>query len=54
MLHTNIIHNTIAPMDTELDSHGDNLTVFLANVQDRVHHFNWQILITIPLNDGTT
>ena len=28
--------------------------MFLVNLRDRVHRFNWQILITIPLNDGTT
>ena len=32
-----LYNKAIAPMDTKLDGHANNLAVFLANVRDRVH-----------------
>ena len=42
------------PNTGAIDSEADNLAVFLASVRDRARRFNWQRLITVPIDDGTT
>ena len=32
----------------------DNLAIFLASVHDQARCFNWQCLIMVPIDDGTT
>ena len=51
---TKLYNKAISPLDTKFDGEADNLTVFLASVRDRARRFNWQRLITVPIDDGTT
>ena len=45
---------TIAPLEEKFDREVDNLAVFLMSVRDRARRFNWHLLITVPIDDGTT
>ena len=51
---TKLYNKAIAPLDTKFDGEADNLAVFLVSVRDRARRFNWQQLITVPIDDGTT
>ena len=51
---TKLYNKAISPLDTKFDGEADNLAVFLASVRDRARRFNWQRLITVPIDDGTT
>ena len=51
---TKLYNKAISPHDTKFDGEADNLAVFLASVRDRARRFNWQRLITVPIDDGTT
>ena len=51
---TKLYNKAISPLDTKFDGEADNLAVFLASVRDRARRFNWQWLITVPIDDGTT
>ena len=51
---TKLYNKAIAPLDAKFDGEADNLAVFLASVRDRARRFNWQRLITVPIDDGTT
>ena len=51
---TKLYNKAISPLDNKFDGEADNLAVFLASVQDRARRFNWQRLITVPIDDGTT
>ena len=51
---TKLYNKAISPLDTKFDGETDNLAVFLASVRDRARRFNWQWLITVPIDDGTT
>ena len=48
-----LYNKAITPLDTKFDGQADNLAVFLASVRDRAHRFNRQLLLTIPLANGT-
>ena len=45
---------TIAPLEEKFDREVDILAVFLMSVRDRARRFNWHLLITVPIEDGTT
>ena len=49
-----LYNKAIMPMGNKFDGHANNLAVFLASVRDRSQRFNWQMLLMIPLADGTT
>ena len=51
---TKLYSKAIAPLEEKFDGEADNLAVFLASVRDRARRFNWQRLITVPIDDGTT
>ena len=51
---TKLYNKAISPLEGKFDGEADNLTVFLASIRDRACHFNWQRLITVPIDDGTT
>ena len=51
---TKLYNKAISPLDTKFDGEADNLAVFLMSVRDRARRFNWQRLITVPIDDGTT
>ena len=51
---TKLYNKAISPLEEKFDGEADNLAVFLASVRDRAHRFNWQRLITVPIDDGTT
>ena len=51
---TKLYNKAISPLDTKFDGEADNLAVFLASVRDHARRFNWQRLITVPIDDGTT
>ena len=51
---TKLYNKAISPLDTKFDGEADNLAVFLASIRDRARRFNWQQLITVPIDDGTT
>ena len=51
---TKLYSKAILLLEGKFDGEADNLAVFLASVRDRAHHFNWQWLITVPIDDGTT
>ena len=51
---TKLYNKAISPLDTKFDGEADNLAVFLASVRDRAHRFNWQRLIAVPIDNGTT
>ena len=51
---TKLYNKAISPLEEKFDGEADNLAVFLASVRDRARRFNWQRLITVPINDGTT
>ena len=51
---TKLYNKAISPLDTKFDGEADNLAIFLASVRDRARRFNWQRLITVPIDDGTT
>ena len=51
---TKLYNKAILPLEGKIDGEADNLAAFLVSVRDCAHHFNWQRLITVPINDGTT
>ena len=51
---TKLYSKAILPFESKFDGEADNLAVFLASVRDRARRFNWQRLITVPIDDGTT
>ena len=51
---TKLYNKAISPLKEMFDGEADNLTVFLATVHDRARRFNWQRLITVPIDDGPT
>ena len=51
---TKLYNKAISPLEGKFDGEADNFAVFLASVRDCARHFNWQWLITMPIDDGTT
>ena len=51
---TKLYNKAISPLEGKFDGEADNLAVFLASIRDRACRFNWQWLITMPIDDGTT
>ena len=51
---TKLYNKVISPLEEKFDGEADNFAVFLASVHDRARRFNWQRLITVPIDDGTT
>ena len=51
---TKLYNKAISPLEGKFDGEADNLAVFLASVRDPARRFNWQRLITVPIDDGTT
>ena len=51
---TKLYNKAISPLEGKFDGEADNLAVFLASVCNRARRFNWQWLITVPIDDGTT
>ena len=51
---TKLYNKAISPLEEKFDGEADNLAVFLTSVHDRARRFNWQRLITVPIDDGTT
>ena len=51
---TKLYNRAISPLEGKFDGEADNLAVFLASVRDRARLFNWQLLITVPIDDGIT
>ena len=51
---TKLYNKAISPLEGKFDGEADNLAVFLASVRNRARRFNWQRLITVPINDGMT
>ena len=51
---TKLYNKAISPLEEKFDGEADNLAVFLASVHDRARLFNWQRLIMVPIDDGTT
>ena len=51
---TKLYNKAILPLEGKFGGEADNLAVFVASVRDHARHFNWQWLITVPINDGTT
>ena len=51
---TKLYNKAISPLDTKFDGEADNLAVFRVSVRERACRFNWQRLITVPIDDGTT
>ena len=49
-----LYNKAISPLEHKFDGEADNLAVFLASVRDHARRFNWQRLITVPIDDGTT
>ena len=50
---TKLYNKAISPLIEKFNSEAHNLVVFLASIHDRDHRFNWQRLITVPIDDGT-
>ena len=51
---TKLYNKAISPLEGKFDGEANNFAVFLASVRDRARRFNWQRLITVPINDVTT
>ena len=55
---TKLYNKAISPLEEKFDGEADNLAVFLAvflaSICDRARRFNWQRLITVLIDDGTT
>ena len=51
---TKLYNKAISLLEEKFDGETDNLAVFLASVRDRARRFNWQRLITVPIDDVTT
>ena len=51
---TKLYSKAILPLEEKFDGEADNLAIFLAIIHDRARHFNWQCLIMVPIDDGTT
>ena len=51
---TKLYNKAISPLESKFDGEADNLAVFLASIRDHARRFNWQWLITVPFDDGTT
>ena len=49
-----LYNKAISPLEGKFDGEADNLAVFLASIRDHARHFNWQWLITMPIDDGMT
>ena len=49
-----LYNKTISPLKEKFDGEADNLAIFLASIRDRARCFNWQCLIMVPIDDGTT
>ena len=51
---TKLYNKAISPLEEKFDGEADNLAIFLASVRNRARCFNWQCLIMVPIDDGTT
>ena len=51
---TKLYNKAISPHEEKFDGEADNLAVFLASFRDRARRFNWQRLVMVPIDDGTT
>ena len=51
---TKLYNKAISSLEGKFNGEADNLAVFLASIRDHARHFNWQWLITMPIDDGTT
>ena len=51
---TKLYNKAISTLEGKFDGEADNLAVFLVSVRDHARHFNWQRLITMPIDDGMT
>ena len=51
---TKLYNKAILPLEEKFDGEADKLAVFLASFHDRARRLNWQCLITVPVDDGTT
>ena len=51
---TKLYNKAISPLEGKFDGEADNLAVFFVSVRDCARRFNWQRLITVPIDDGTT
>ena len=49
-----LYNKAILPLEGKFDGEADNLAVFLASTRDHAGRFNWQWLITVPIDVGTT
>ena len=49
-----VVQQSISPLELKFDGEADNLAVFLASVKDHCNHFNWSNLISIRLAETTT
>ena len=49
-----LYNKAISPLEGKFDGEADNLAVFLASICDHARRFNWQWLITMPIDDETT
>ena len=47
---TKLYNKAISPLKEKFDGEADNLAVFLASICDRARWFNWQRLITVPID----
>ena len=51
---TKLYNKAISPLEEKFDGEADNLAVFLTSVRDCARRFNWQRLITVPIDNGMT
>ena len=51
---TKLYNKAISPLEEKFDGEADNLAIFLASIRDQAHRLNWQCLIMVPIDDGTT
>ena len=51
---TKLYNKAISPLEGKFDGEADNLAVFLASICVCDRRFNWQRLITVPIDEGTT
>ena len=51
---TKLYNKAISPLEEKFDGEAVNLAIFLASVHDQARRFNWQCLIRVPIDDGTT
>ena len=51
---TKLYNKAILPLEEKFDGEADNLAIFLASIRDRACRFNWQCLIMVKIDDGST